>query len=621
MTAQERIEHTVVSQSEGRVGLDGVSHIVRRHMPMMLAIVVVVVGITFLAVRLLEPRYRTVSTVVMTMLETRVSATEVELETFELTRAVIETEMDILRSREFAADVAEAMSLFNDPTFVPYADPGTPGSTADRREKVIDKTLGSYKVVRRGESLAIEIIATSNDPLLAAKFSNTVAETYILRSKLKRTELISDSITFLRARVSELGEELTQSELQLAAFIRQNKLDDLTLPDRLRAENDRLSSIYDAVKDDEALKDESDRVAKELAEIQVALHERTRSELALMRMERSIELLRLRYQNSIEKLNELETQLEFAGQGARQVSFARIPIEPYWPNPRVAVAVSGVAGLVLAFIAALLLEGLNHRLWSERQTARISGLANFGFLPSIKERSFFSRENTSSWFLEGDATPSFFQALRGFLTLWFNLVTDGKIVMITSGLPGEGKSTVAVSIAAAAAEEQMKVLVVDLDNFKRGATKLVGSDAKPASAADVLADKVVPQPVVVNGETAFHLLSLHMLDDQSPADAKSTLKRLNTKLRKHFDLVIVDTPPTLIVHDACRLGDFVDKTLIVVRWGNTSEAVLRDTVDKLEVNGIDVTGTIINDVNTRKHRRYGYGGGADYYSYNKSGYY
>ncbi len=621
MTVQERIEHTVVSQSEGRVGLDGISHIVRRHLPMMLAIVAVVVGITFLAVRLLEPRYRTVSTIVMTMLDTRVSASEVELETFELTRTVIETEMDILRSRVFAADVAEAMSLFNDPAFVPYADPGSPGSTADRREKVIDKTLASYKVVRRNESLAIEIIATSNNPLLAAKFSNTVAETYILRSKLKRTELISGSIKFLRTRVSELGEEISQSELQLAAFIRQNKLDDLTLPDRLRAENDRLSSIYDAVKDEEALKDESDSVAKELAEIQVALHERTRSELALMRMERSIELLRLRYQNSIEKLNELETQLEFAGQGARQVSFARVPTKPYWPNPRVAVAVSGVAGLVLAFVAALLLDGLNYRLWSERQTSRVSGLANFGFLPSIKEHRFLGREDASSWFLDGDATPSFFQALRGFLTLWFNLITDGKIVMITSGFPSEGKSTVAVSIASAAAKEQMKVLVLDLDNHKRGATKIVGSDAKPASAADVLADKVSPEPVVVDGETAFHLLSLQMLDDQSPANAKSTLKRLNTKLRKHFDLVIVDTPPTLIVHDACRLGDLVDKTLIVVRWGNTSEAVLRDTVDKLERNGIDVTGTIINDVNTRKHRRYGYGGGADYYSYNKSGYY
>ncbi|MBV1926891.1 MAG: hypothetical protein KUG62_07015, partial [Rhodobacteraceae bacterium] len=105
-----------------------------------------------------------------------------------------------------------------------------------------------------------------------------------------------------------------------------------------------------------------------------------------------------------------------------------------------------------------------------------------------------------------------------------------------------------------------------------------------------------------------------------PEALKRALVQLKKKLSKDFDLILVDTSPVLIVNDVCRLGPLADDTLLVVRWGQTTEAVLRDAKETLERNGVSVTATLINDVNPNKHRNYGYGGYVHYYSYGKYDY-
>ncbi|WP_171173142.1 AAA family ATPase [Ruegeria sp. HKCCD8929] len=622
MSVLEKLEKTNQTRGDDRIGLSGIWHLVRRHIVLVLVITAACVAATFAVVSEMEPHYKSRSTVVMALQDTRVRATDVQLESFELSRVVIETELDVLKSREFAAEVTTVLSLFDDPGFAGVVDPDQPEPEVARRERVIDKMLSSYSVSRHGESLAIEITATSVDPALAADIANTVAEIYILKSMLKRREGITQSIEFLRTRVDELGEELSQSELELAADIRENNLDDQNLPIRLRADVERLTSIYEVVRDDPASVEEAPLIAKELEEAQAALHARTRAELALMRKERSLELLRARYQTSIEKLNELETQLQFVGQGARQVSVARVPVDPYWPNPRLAVAASAAAGFTLAFIIAYLTENMNTRVWSENQILRVTGLVNYGFLPRIKKRGLFPRRHEPLWFLENNPNSSFAEALHSFLTLWFNVGSAGKVMMVTSGLPNEGKSTVAVSLAAAAARDGMKVLVLDFDSHRRGAMKLFGVEQTALSVEEVLAGDGASEPVSVEGEAmeGITLLSLKTRSKSPLPALKTALAELKEGLLGYYDLILVDTPPVLIVDDACRLGPLIDRTLLVVRWGNTTEAVLRDATEKLSMNGIEVSATLVNDVDTRKHRRYGYGGYAHYYSYGTSDY-
>jgi Mrp family chromosome partitioning ATPase len=79
-------------------------------------------------------------------------------------------------------------------------------------------------------------------------------------------------------------------------------------------------------------------------------------------------------------------------------------------------------------------------------------------------------------------------------------------------------------------------------------------------------------------------------------------------LRAEYDLIVLDTPPVLVVDDACRIGPLADGVLIVVRWGRSASEELREAADRLRRSGAEVTGTIFNDVNPGVQSRY-YGAG------------
>ena len=601
-----------------RIGLDGFWLILRRHLRLMALIVLAVVAATYVVVERLEERFTARATLVLTGLDTRVRQTDTQLESFELSRAVIETEMDVLKSRAFADQLAMHLGLYDDPTFVSPTSGDQPIDPALHQEQVLDKIQGSYVVFRSGESLAIDIIATTNAPALAADIANAIPTVYIENSLSEQRDNVSNSIVFLRERVETLAEELTLAEIELANFIRENKLDDEQLPDRLRSQVQYLTTFLktaDADQDTERLQGELDRVETEL-------QERTRAELTQMRQERLLEVQRLRYQTAIEKLNELETQINLVSQGARQVSVARPPVAASWPNKKSSLVIAAVGGLVLAFVVALILDLMNRRLWNETQTMRVSGLPNAGFLPRIGRDAGAMRRQGVVRYLMAKPHTMFAQAVRSATGLWFDDSNEGWVVMITSGLPHEGKSTVTVALGVSSALDGLRTLVIDMDSHREAAARLLEATTKPAKLADVLEGKVAPSPVILDGRTVEGLdfLSLDARSGSNLKEQRQQLSELRTELRDTYDLVIVDTPPVLVVDDTVRIGVLADEIWQVVRWGRTSENVLVDTVERLKRDGLPITATLINDVDTRRHQRLGYGGYAQYYNYGE-GYY
>jgi len=335
-----------------RIGLDGFWLILRRHLRLIILIVLAVIAVTYIIVERLEERFTARSTLVLTGLDTRVSQTDTQLESFELSRAVIETEMDVLKSRAFADQLAVYLGLYDNPDFVSPTSDGQPIDPALHQEQVLDKIQGAYVVYRSGESLAIDIIATANSSRLAADIANSIPAVYIENSLTEQRASVSSSIMFLRERVETLGEELTLAEVELANFIRENKLDDAQLPDRLRSQIQYLTTFLKTADADQ----DTERLQNELAKVETELQERTRAQLEQMRRERLLEVQRLRYQTAIEKLNELETQINLVSQGARQVSVARPPVAASWPNKKASLVIAAVGGLVLAFVVGLALQ-------------------------------------------------------------------------------------------------------------------------------------------------------------------------------------------------------------------------------------------------------------------------
>lgn len=592
--------------------------LLRRNFWLIGAVVFLVMGGTYFYLSRQTPMYRAEAAMALTTSEVRISQVNTQMEVYDLTRARVETELDRLRSRNFVERVADGLDLFGDPTFLPESEGGPAVGSPDRAREVVDKVLGSYKLERSGESLVISIIAESTSPERAADIANAVVKAFVNASVESQTEGIERSVNYLREQISTIGEELTQAQMDLAAFIRDNQLDDAELSGKLRRERSHTASVIEVMDSrNEGDTAERQRLQADLDKMDAQLSSRTLQELQLARRNLGIELMNTRYETAVERLNQLEPQLDHVDADARQITVAEIPTEPFRPNIPTTMAMALPAGLILGFILALLRSTMSRQIWNGAQATHVSQLPNLGNLPRIP-RSGLMRRLRPIAFVHNFPRSGFTEAMRSLLTVWAGQQardTGPRVVMITSALPHEGKSTIAACLAAVAAQDAMRVLLIDFDTRRTGASRIVGAEGEPSELLDLtqgelsLDDALLP----VDPECGFDFISFDQGTRLTPAVVTDFREKVLPQMVARYDLVIIDTPPALGLADAARLGAIADSTLIVLRSGKTPENALRHGVERLEDSGVTLGGTVVNDIEPRRYRQLNLGGSYAYY--------
>lgn len=608
------------------MGVSGLRHLIARNFLMMSVIVLVVMAAAAAVVFNLDERYSARATIVLEVSETRINLPDALLESIDVSRTQVETEVDVMRSRDFAAAVAERLDLFRDPDFNPSregVDPSEPVTSEDR-EAVIGAVLGSFVISRSGESLALDIITTGDDPVRTAEIANAIAAEYIDQSLATKRESVETSIAFLQDRVRELGDALVQSESDLAAFIRSNNLEDEEYAGQLRTQMERQASILSLTRQTSTDEAEIQALEAELAALEEQLQNRTRAELGLLNRERALEIERDRYQVFVDRLNQLASQMDILQPGARQISIAEVPREPSWPNTNSALALSLVGAISLAFFAALIREGTDRRIWSDSSVARATGLQNLSQIPHLKRRELRKAGGLSNYLAENPRSP-FAEAVR---TL-FSYCESGRgrdecrILMISSGLPKEGKSTLALALARSAAADGLRVLLIDFDVHRQGVSELLALEDNRYTMEELWKNSFLLRAEIKRNAEACGLDALSF-SRNSPvprqALSEGDFGKAWQALKLRYDVIILDTAPVLIVNDAARLAPIADDAILVSRWGRTTEESLRDAAGQLKRNGVPIIGTVISDVDVPKQVRYGYGGHASYYAYGSSYY-
>ena len=229
--------------------------------------------------------------------------------------------------------------------------------------------------------------------------------------------------------------------------------------------------------------------------------------MQLSRMERSVDLMSTRYQTMVERLNQLEPQRDQIQPDARQVTVAEVPFEPSWPNIPTTLALALPAGLMLGFILALLRSSVSRQIWTGPQATHVSQLPNLGNLPRIKGRGLLGRKLAPAWTLRRFPRSEYSEAIRALVTIWSSQGARDKgrkLAMVTSALPHEGKSTVATSLASVAALDGMRVLLLDFDPHRAGASMMSEGNLKPSSLAQLndgtlpVSEAIVPVPDYTN---------------------------------------------------------------------------------------------------------------------------
>ena len=321
--------------------------------------------------------------------------------------------------------------------------------------------------------------------------------------------------------------------------------------------------------------------------------------------------------------------------GLQRVNSAAVPGLPASPRPKRDAAFGAALGLLLALLLAFGLERLDSTLATAEAAESLLQAPVLTTLPHVREPSPAGEDG-------GPAVPlAFLEALRSLSVVLGMRAEPPQTMIVTSALAGDGKSTVTRALALTYAQSAAKrVLVIDADLRAPGLATLFGVSTEHGLAHVAAGETTLPSAVVTvtpaSGQAARNGTGPGHDPSQRPPSAGSvdllahgrkldnpltvlTAERFSAILaeaREIYDVVLVDTPPLLVVADAVPLVSLVDGVLLVTRLGRTTRAASRQCRRLLAgLPGVRLLGLIANDQRERDGGAYG-----SYYAYTSGRY-
>jgi exopolysaccharide transport family protein len=368
-----------------------------------------------------------------------------------------------------------------------------------------------------------------------------------------------------------------------------------------------VAKIIDALRSEAAIQQAREAsLSAMLDQLKGDVSENNVAEVQLRDLERTAEANRALYENFLQRFKETQTQDRFQQPDANVISAAVVPADPTFPQTSVFVILSALAGALLGALLALVAENLDVGVRSSEQLKQVLGVHPLGLVPNAKGSGRGSGPERD--ILDRPAS-AYAEAIR---TVHTNLVLSdvdhrAEVVLVTSSLPGEGKSTLAASLAHMAARYGDRVILVDCDLRRPRLHRVWGVPQEPGVADWLLNRRELDEIISATAPDVPHLIPAGRLPSTPPnlLGSDRFRKMLNT-LRNSYDLVILDSAPVLSIADTRALAAFADKTLFVVQWASTSRKVAANALECLAAAGADVAGAVLTRVNVRSHAKDGF---------------
>lgn len=286
---------------------------------------------------------------------------------------------------------------------------------------------------------------------------------------------------------------------------------------------------------------------------------------------------------------------------------AQAPALPSAPNTRMYLLLGLVGGLATGVAAAVLRTTLDNRIRGEADLRRVTDAPLLGGIS-------FDQEATNKPLLTqtGPQSPraESFRQLRTNLQ-FANVSGQAKTVLVTSSLPGEGKSTTATNLAIALAEAGQAVCLIDADLRRPMVNEYLGLDRSAGLTTALVGEAEVDDLLQPWGEgNLFVLVSGQIPPNPSELLGSQSMGQLIAELERSFDSIIIDAPPLLPVTDAAVLSQHVGGVVLVVGAQKIKQNDLEKSFKALEMVGSNVLGVVLNRLPSKGPDAYSY----SYYS-------
>jgi capsular exopolysaccharide synthesis family protein len=340
-----------------------------------------------------------------------------------------------------------------------------------------------------------------------------------------------------------------------------------------------------------------------------------RSEVQLRAFEREAIASRTLLENLLERTKETISQESFQQADADIVSEATVPASPSSPKRRVIFLLVFVAAIMQGVFLAFVIDRLDLGFRSMEQVENLMGMTPLGLIPEVSTFTIVGKK-LHDYILENPAS-AFAESIRSLYTniLLSDMAQHPKVILVTSAVPNEGKTVVALCLARLLSIAGRKVIVVDCDIRKPTVQKELGIQPG-AGLSDFLAGEALLDEVIQEDEeSGAHVLQAGtVVMQKSPEALDSRLMQiLLKKLGLKYDVVILDSPPILAVSDSLFVARLADTTIFLVRWAQTRRAAASLGLKKVLAAQANVAGVLLTMVDVKSHSKYRYGDSGSYY--------
>ncbi|HEY2973181.1 MAG TPA: polysaccharide biosynthesis tyrosine autokinase [Pyrinomonadaceae bacterium] len=308
------------------------------------------------------------------------------------------------------------------------------------------------------------------------------------------------------------------------------------------------------------------------------------------------------------------------------IDYAIAPDGPIGPNRTRTVSIALFLSLGLGVGLALLLEYLDDTVHSTDEVERLLHLPALAVIPSalgngrrrllggpgtLQKRNGHPSDNPEL-LMNADGRSPLAESYRHLRTSVL-LSTAGRAprsLLVTSSLPGEGKTTTAVNTAVSLAQTGASVVIIDAD-MRRPRLRSIFGLTDRAGLSSILSSELTEAEVLamVTSEeaTGLHVLTAGPIPP-NPAEllGSEQMRRLLATLQSQFDHVVVDSPPVSSFTDGVLISTMVDGVLLVVHGGKSSRHVVKRSRQLLQDVGAKIFGVVLNNVNLQSHDYYYY---------------
>jgi Mrp family chromosome partitioning ATPase len=348
----------------------------------------------------------------------------------------------------------------------------------------------------------------------------------------------------------------------------------------------------------------------------------------LSQLQRASVLADSAYASIADRIEQVEAQMQLQGVNTLVVSPAVPDFDRISPEPLKMVLLALLGSAVIAVLVAFARELIDDRLRTSAQIRKHVGVPTLGMLPSIQsgisdkiDENLVLRNPQS---LYGEAARAAYAEMKALAPH-----SGSQSVLITSPLPGDGKSTVSLTMAAAAVSMGQTAVVVDLDLRRHGLLQTLQNELDTPDIVDVITGQADLDTLLSN-PSPDDMIEWHRKGDESPEEkprivllsanrpvsdpasilTSYRLTQLIDRLSQIFDKVIINAPAALAVRDARAMCDYTDNTIVVAHWGQTTIDQMKAT---LELLGDRVGGVLYNHVDYAEHARRKYGDSVEFY--------